>query len=132
MQEPNKGESMAEPNARKHPRCYSTTAVTISFLNRSGKYDGIATNYSQSGMYIESRKALNPGTLIQIRPFDCQAPDTSSRSLNPYYCAGSVPETPECRQLKTLVLGEVKRCEELGSAENPRYGLAVRYVSPAV
>jgi len=123
---------MPVSNARKHPRCRHNTAVVISFLNRSTEYGGIAKNYSQTGMYIESRKALKPGTLIQIRPLGCESPQAQRESSAPYYCAGPAPEEAECRQLKTLVVAEVKRCDELGAADDPRYGLAVHYISPAV
>lgn len=122
---------MPASNSRKYPRCQSTTAVTISFLNQSSTYEGVARNYSRGGMYIESPKALRPGTMIQIRPVGCEALD-DPRSSKPYYCNDTIPDEPECRQLKMLVVGEVKRCDELGTAATARYGLAVRYVSPAV
>jgi hypothetical protein len=125
------GVSMATPNLRRHLRCENDTAVTISFLNQSAEYEGIARNYSEGGMYIESDKLLRPGTLVQIRPVSCEAPAGPGTS-RPFYCAEEGPEKAECRQLKMMVVGEVKRCDSLGTAESPRYGLAVAYVSPAV
>lgn len=122
---------MSVSDSRRHARCESNTAVTLSFVNQSAEYAGIAKNYSEGGMYVETAKPLRPGTLIQIRPAPCEAPQ-DERASQPFYCAGVTPDKPECRQLKMLVVGEVRRCDALVTTDESRYGLAISYVSPAV
>ena len=120
---------MNELMRRKHQRCVKDTAITYTFLNQAAQYEAIARNHSRFGMYFETYKSLVPGTLIVIRNTGAGA------ELVRDAAAGSSSADPAaaqaCRELKTQVVGEVKRCEKIEEASKPRYGIAVHYVSPA-
>ncbi len=114
---------------RKHQRCAKDTAISYTYLNKTKQYGAIARNYSRFGMYFETYKSLVPGTMIVIR---YHHPDTEgSESATAGYNTTD-PEPPiACQELKTQIVGEVKRCEKMEEAGNARFGIAVHYISPA-
>ena len=121
---------MDEINRRRHPRCVKNTAIIYSFLNQTKQHEAIASNYSRSGMYFEAQKSLAPGTLILVRYDGCNPaadPETA-----PVFCSGDTAASEACQELKTQVTAEVKRCEKLEEATKSRFGIAVKYISPAV
>jgi len=97
----------------------------------------VARNYSKSGMYFETDRPLPPGTTIVTRTQDCDDVDSSeggNSEAGPaaYYCK-AVQLLPEaCRELNTLVVAEVKRCEDCSDLSRERYGIGVQYMHPAV
>ena len=114
---------------RKHQRCAKDTAITYTFLNKTKPFGAIARNYSRFGMYFETYKSLVPGTMIVIR---YHRPDTESFKSATAVLNTTDPEPPiACQELKMQIVGEVKRCEKMEEAGNPRYGIAVHYISPA-
>ena len=121
---------------RKHPRCHEDTGIFYSFINKSDRHAAVARNYSGYGMYFEADTPLVPGTIIMIRPLDCDAPDNSdteslAKGPAPYYCKDARLDAGTCRELKLLVTAQVKRCEKIaGKAEC--YGIGVRFIEPAV
>ncbi len=114
---------------RKHQRCAKDTAISYTYLNKTKQYGAIARNYSRFGMYFETYKSLVPGTMIVIR---YHRPDSENSQIvtTVLNTTGSEP-TPACQELKTQIVGEVKRCEKMVEAGNPRFGIAVHYISPA-
>lgn len=127
---------MENQERRKHSRCYEDTGILYSFLNKSHRYPAVARNYSGFGMYFESDKALKPGTIIVIRPLDCDVPDDSAadrltKGPTPYYCKDSRLNTEACRELKLIVTAQVKRCEKINHPTE-HYGIGVHFIEPAV
>jgi hypothetical protein len=72
-------------------------------------------NYSQNGLYFESRSALQPGMSVLIRVQKNLAADSAC----------------EIREgFRSLTLGEVKWCEEFISKDSVYYGVGVKYYLP--
>ena len=121
---------------RKHPRCHEDTGILYSFLNKSDRHAAVARNYSGFGMYFESDTALMPGTIIVIRPLDCDAPGDSAAGHSakgpvPYYCKDSRLNSGACRELKLIVTAQVKRCEKINHPTE-HYGIGVHFIEPAI
>ena len=128
---------MEAQERRKHSRCHEDTEIIYSFINKTENHAAVARNYSRLGMYIESDASLNPGTIIVIRTLGCRETkdtdaDDPEKPPASFYCkvAGLSPEP--CRDLKSLVTAEVKRCERISNHRGPRYGIGVHFVEPAV
>jgi len=87
-------------------------------------------------MYFESDTALKPGTIIMIRPLDCDVPDDSAADRSakgpaPYYCKDSRLNSGACRELKLIVTAQVKRCEKINHTTE-HYGIGVHFIEPAI
>jgi hypothetical protein len=120
---------MLEQNRRKHPRCEKDTAVTYLFLTGATQTDAVARNYSRFGMYLETSESLEPGTIIAIRNVACGGDGAPENAL--VSSSGDTGMTGACQELNTQVVGEVKRCDKIKAETATRYGIAVRYLSPA-
>ena len=88
-------------------------------------------------MYLESDRPLPIGTTIVIRTRDCDTSDNRDDSSiaggpAPYFCKGRQLTSEVCRELKTLVVAKVNRCEDCGDLNSERYGIGVNYISPDV
>ncbi|MFZ7124983.1 MAG: hypothetical protein ACOWWM_02370 [Desulfobacterales bacterium] len=124
---------MPDKDAREHDRCSRDATVSFSFLNQSVRYIGLARNFSRSGMYFESEKPVRIGSTIVIRPIGCQESEaagdfgwvTIARSD---VCGEPEAEAPPCREMKSMVMAEVKRCERIGAGMDV-YGIGVCYVA---
>jgi len=121
---------------RRHKRCNEDTGVVYSFFNQAELHAALARNYSRFGMYFESDRPLTPGTIIVIRTPDCDTADEyHGRSFEggsaAYFCKDTRQTSKECRELKTLVVAEVKRCEDHSEVKRERYGIGVHFISPA-
>ena len=120
---------------RRNKRCNEDTGIVYSFFNQTEQHAALARNYSRFGIYFESDRPLPPGTTIVIRTLDCEITDnldSSSFERGPaaYYCKNTQPPSEECQELKTLVVAEVKRCENCKDPKRERYGIGVNYISP--
>ena len=129
---------MGKKERRRNKRCNEDTGIVYSFFNQTKQHAAVARNYSRYGMYFESDRALPPGTTIVIRTLDCETADDnrygSSFEKGPaaYYCKDTQLPSEACRELKTLVVAEVNRCENCKGLNRERYGIGVHYISPAV
>jgi len=128
---------MEEKERRRHKRCEEDTGILYSFLNQTKHRAALARNYSRFGMYFESNRPLTPGTTIVIRTLGCDTTDehyadSFEQGPEPYYCKDSLLKSEACRELKTLVVAQVKRCEICNDLNEERYGISVQYISPAV
>lgn len=128
---------MKQKERRRHKRCNEDTEIVYSFFNRTEKHAAVSRNYNRFGIYFESERPLSPGTAIVIRTLGCNTADSHGRGgfeRGPlsYYCKDTQRTSEVCRELKTLVVAEVKRCEPFKDLKRNRYGIGVRYVSPAV
>jgi len=122
---------------RKHLRCNEDTRIVYSYINKSEHHAAVARNYSRFGMYFESDDALAPGTTIVIRTLGCDAPSDPdaggpANGPSPFYCNDSRLAPEQCRELKTLVTAQVKRCEKSQNISGERYGIGVHFVRPAI
>ena len=122
---------MGKKERRRNKRCNEDTGIGYSFFNHTKQHAAVARNYSRSGMYFESDRPLPPGTTIVIRTLDCETADNrygSSFERGPaaYYCKDAQLPSEACQDLKTLVVAEVKRCENCKDLNR------MHYISPAV
>lgn len=128
---------MKKKERRRNKRCNEDTGVVYSFFNHTEQHAAVARNYSKSGMYFETDRPLPPGTAIVIRTRECDDvdhPDGSrpERAAAAYYCKAAQLLPAACRELNTLVVAEVKRCEDCSDLDRERYGIGVQYMRPAV
>ena len=128
---------MEKKERRRNKRCNEDTGIVYSFFNQTEQHAALARNYSRFGIYFESDRPLPPGTTIVIKTLDCETADNrygSSFERGPaaYYCKNTQPLSEECQELKTLVVAEVKRCENCKDLNRERYGIVVRYINSAV
>jgi hypothetical protein len=128
---------METQERRKHLRCTEDIRIVYSFINKSEQHAAVARNYSRFGMYFESNAPLTPGTTVIIRTLGCDTasdPDAGSfeHGPSPFYCQDSQTTVDPCRDLKSLVTAEVKRCETRQSPSGESYGIGVHFVGPAV
>jgi len=122
---------------RRHKRCNEDTGVVYSIFNQTEQHAAVARNYSRFGMYFESDRPLTPGTTIVIRTPGCDTAEEyygGSFEGGPaaYFCKDTRPTSEVCRELKILVVAEVKRCEDHSDENRERYGIGVHFISPAV
>ena len=122
---------------RRNKRCNQDTGIVYSLLNKTEQRAAAARNYSKFGMFFETDRPLPTGTTIVIRTLGCDI--TGSRIGNgfesgpaPFYCRDAQPPSDSCKQLKNLVVAEVKRCENCKDLNREYYGIGVHYMSPAV
>ena len=128
---------MEKKERRRNKRCNEDTGIVYSFINQAEQHAAVARNYSRFGMYFESDRPLPPGTTIVIRTLGCDTADNrygSSLERGPavYYCKDTQQPSEECQEIKTLVVAEVKRCENCKDLNSEHYGIAVHYMGPAV
>ncbi len=122
---------------REHPRCSEDTGIVYSFINKLERHAAVARNYSRLGMYFESDNPLALGTIIVIRTLTCEAADdlgagSIEKGPAPYYCKDSHLAPEPCREIKSLVTAQVKRCEKTTVRGGEGYGIGVQFVRPAV
>jgi len=127
---------MNKKKRRRNKRCNQNTGIVYSFINQTQQHAAVARNYSRYGMYFESDRPLSPGTTIVIRTLGCDDDNQYGSSFEkgpaPYYCKDVKLTSEACRELKNLVIAEVKRCENCTALNGERYGIGVHYISPAV
>ena len=127
---------MGKKDRRSNERCNRDTGIVYSFFNQSAQHAAVARNYSRYGMYFKSDRALPPGTIILIRSLGCDVENQyrSSFALAPaaYYCEDTQLLSDACKELKTLVVAEVNRCENCKDLNSEYYGIGVHYIRPAV
>lgn len=120
---------MTDLMRRKHQRCAKDRAITYTFMNKAERYQAIARNHSRFGLYFESHRSLVPGTLIVIQNSTSDTKNSRNTEADSKFTVTG--PSGACQELKTQVVGEVKRCEKIKEAAKSRYGIAVRYISPA-
>ena len=128
---------METPEKRKHARCNEDIEIIFSFINKTDKHVAVVRNYSRFGMYIESDKSLSPGTIIVIRTLGCKGPNElkandPEKSPAAFYCKDADLSPGPCRELKSLVTAEIKRCARILNSPVPRYGIGVHFIEPAI
>jgi hypothetical protein len=121
---------------RRNKRCNEDTGIVYSFFNQTIQHAAMARNYSRYGMYFKSDRTLSPGTIILIRTLGCDIKNGYSnrfeRGPTAYLCKDAELISEACKELKTLVVAEVKRCENCKDLNREYYGIGVHYISPAV
>ena len=128
---------MEKKERRRNKRCTEDTGIVYSIFNQAEQHAAVARNYSRFGMYIVTDRPLPPGTTIVIRTSACDTADnrpdiSSERGPAAYCCKDTQLPSEACQELKTIVVAEVKRCENCKDLNKERYGIGVRYLSPAV
>ena len=124
---------MEKKERRRNKRCYEDTGIVYSFINQAEQHAAVARNYSRFGMYFESDRPLPPGTTIVIRTLGCDTAvnrvgSSLERGPATYYCKDAQLPSEACQELKTLVVAEVKRCDNFKDPIRERYGISVHYL----
>jgi hypothetical protein len=104
--------------------------MTYSLFNKTEQREAIARNVSRSGIYFETSRLLSPGLVIVIRNKGAMISEGTEQTR--YFIHPTDANSETCKELKTQVVGEVKRCEKLEEGPKRQYGVAVQYVSPSV
>ena len=122
---------------RRNKRCNQDTGIVYSLFNQTEQHAAAARNYSKFGMFFETDRPLPPGTTIVIRTLGCDTAGNrygSEFESGPaaFYCKDSQQPSESCKELKMLVVAEVKRCENCKDMNREYYGIGVHYMSPAV
>ena len=128
---------MGKEERRRNERCNEEIGIVYSFFNQTKQHAAVARNYSRFGMYFESDRPLPPGTTIVIRMLGCDIANVqygSSFERGPAadYCKDTQLPSEACQELKTLVVAEVKHCENCKDLNRERYGIGVHYMGPAI
>ena len=103
------------PSQRVSERYDCCFSISCAPFNNPRSIQGRMLNYSQNGLYFESESALNPGMSVLIRVKHNLGADSAC----------------EIREgFRSLVLGEVKWCEEITSEDSVYYGAGIKYYPP--
>ena len=111
--------------------------IIFLYGNQTEYHHGMARNHSRLSLYFESARALVPGTLIFIRTTSGEWPEPTDtgkqEEIKPPAGLNDTDEQgPVCRELKTVVTAEVKRCVRIADSNAATFGIGAEYVSPAV
>lgn len=122
---------------RRHPRCRRQEDIVFTYGRQAKFQSGRVKNYSRSSLYFESPAELAAGTLLFIRAADDDSEDLPAAGDADSAAASAAAADPDpvsaaCREWKTLVVGQVRRCEKIAGSGKALYGTGVEYVSPAV
>lgn len=128
---------MEKQERRRHKRCNRPVSIVYSIFNRTEQRAAVALNYNKLGMYFESDRPLPSGTTIVIRALGCHTTDNLGSGgiegkPSAFYCKDTQLNSELCQELKTLVVAEVKRCDDCKDFKTERYGIGVQYIRPAV
>jgi hypothetical protein len=128
---------MEKQERRRHKRCNRPVSIVYSIFNHTEQRAAVALNYNKLGMYFESDRPLPSGTTIVIRALGCHTADNRDgggieKKPSAFYCKDTQPTSEVCQELKTLVVAEVKRCDNCKDLKTERYGIGVQYIRPAV
>jgi hypothetical protein len=92
--------------------CFS---ISGAYFNSTKYFQGRMANYSQGGLYFESKLALQQGTSLLIRVHKSLDADTAFKVREGF---------------RSVALGEVKWCKELISEGSIYYGVGIKYYEP--
>jgi len=91
-------------------------SAVCSYFNTGRSFDAQILNFSESGLYLEARESLQPGTTLLI--------------LIKKYKSKYSPDMSTC--LKSISLVEVRWCNALVSERNYPYGAGLKQYSSDV
>ena len=97
---------------RSSDRHYQEVPITVTYFNTNRYHGATMLNYSEGGLYFESDFAFQPRTSIYIR-IEKKMPDP--------------PDGEFHNGLRSVALGEVKWCAEIGEGESGKFGMGVKY-----
>ena len=97
---------------RSADRHYQEIPITVAHFNTSRYRPAKMLNYSEGGIYFESDFAFQPRTSIYIR---------IGKKMT------DLPESKIQNGFRSVALGEVKWCKEIGKGESGKYGIGVKY-----
>ena len=100
------------PEKRLSKRYNCASTIKWSHFNTQNCYPASAMNFSKTGLYFESTRAVDPGSTILIRTEEF--PSENSNSDGQAY-------------LRTICLAEVKWCRELEGTSVTLYGVGAKY-----
>jgi hypothetical protein len=97
---------------RAYERLSDITLIVFSYFNKKSYFDAQILNYCAGGICFKSSFSVQPGTTVYIR-------------VTKFYPNGSL--TSACGGLRSVTLAEVKWCSEILDANEPFYGIGVKY-----
>ena len=97
---------------RAFERLSDVTPIVFSYFNKKSYFDAQILNYSAGGICFKSSFSVQPGTTLYIR-------------VTKFYPNGSL--TSDCVRLRSVTLAEVKWCSDILDANEPFYGIGVKY-----
>jgi hypothetical protein len=107
---------MTKPDSKRaYDRYDCCFSISCARFNSTRSIQGRMMNYSQNGLYFESKSALLQGMSVLVRVQKNLAADTACEIKEGF---------------RSLALGEVKWCEEFISEGSVYYGVGVKYYLP--
>lgn len=103
---------IADPEKRLFKRYNCESTIKWSYFNMQNCYPAYAMNFSKTGLYFESTRAVDPGNTILIRTEEFPAKNSDSKGQ---------------AYLRTICLAEVKWCRELEGTSATLYGIGAKY-----
>ena len=86
--------------------------ITVAYFNTNRYYLATMQNYSEGGLYFESDVAFQPRASLYIR-IEKKMSGLSGAEIH--------------NGFRSVALGEVKWCVEMGEGEPGKYGVGVKY-----
>jgi hypothetical protein len=102
---------------RRHERFYCETRIKWPYFNTTNFSPAKAINFSQNGLYFESTHNIPPGSTILIK-----------REIFPSDNSNITHEI--C--LPSLIVAEVKWCQEKAETHDSQFGVGVKYHFPSL
>ena len=110
---------------RRYARCQMEIGMTLALLNRTDEHAILTKNYSRCGIYFETPRNFRRGTVIVLRPMDCELHRARrGDTVLPFFCTGEPPQSKACRELRFPTVARVIRCNKLDVPGRERYGVA--------
>ena len=97
---------------RSSDRHQQEVPISVAYFNASRYRPAKMLNYSEGGIYFESDFSFAPRTSIYIR---------IEKEMT------GLPRAKIQNGFRSVTLGEVKWCKEIGKGESGRYGIGVKY-----
>jgi hypothetical protein len=97
---------------RAYERLSDITPIVFSYFNKKSYFDAQILNYCAGGICFKSSFSVQPGTTVCIR-------------VTKFYSNGSLKSF--CGGLRSVSLAEVKWCSDIRDANEPVYGIGVKY-----
>lgn len=95
-----------------------------SYLHGHADQIVMLRNFSSGGIYFESGRTIQPGTLIVLRAMDAADRLHSEASPPTAQYATSRRDPQACAEYRSHTVAKVQRCRQLdGQDDPPRYGV---------
>jgi hypothetical protein len=109
---------------RRQARCVKDVGMHCSQLPTAAEQVVTLRNFSRRGLYFESARRLQPGSVIVLRALDVQGPSVTASPADAPTFTLRRADPEACLSFRSHTVATVRRCERLsGSEDIPRFGV---------